>query len=57
MPGTPIIKVASSWFLCSKCLPGIIIITIIIIIIIIITIVIATYVFVKATREQLPQSN
>ena len=58
MPGTPINKVASTWFLCSKCLPDIIIITIIIIIIIIIiTIVIATYVWVNGTREQVLQSN
>ena len=56
MPGTSKIKVASTWFLWAKCLSGIIIITIITTIIII-TIVIATYVWVKGTQEQVPQSN
>ena len=58
MPRTPKIKIASTWYLRSKCLPCIIIIIIIItIIIIIITIAIATYVWLKGTQEQVLQSN
>ena len=57
MPGTPKIKLGS-----SKRLPGIIIIIIIIILlsfitIIIFVIIIITYVWIKSTREQVPQSN
>ena len=60
MPRTPKIKIASTWYLRSKCLsaPGItIIIIIIVIIIIIIIIVIDTYVWVKGTEEQVPNQN
>ena len=57
MPRTPKIKIASTWYLRSKCLPCIIIIIIIVTIIIIITIAIATYVWLKGTQEQVPQSN
>ena len=57
MPRASKIKIASTWYLRSKCLSGITIIIIIIIINIIITIIIATYVWVKGTEEQVPQSN
>ena len=56
MPGASEIKLESTWFVSSKCLTGILII-IIIICIIIIVIIIITYVWVKGTREQVPQSN
>ena len=56
MPGTPKINVGSTWYVSSKCLPGIIIIIIIITIIIIIIIII-TYVWEKGIREQVWQSN
>ena len=54
-------KLESTWYVSFKCPTGILIIiitiTIIVIFIIIIVIIIITYVWVKGTQEQVPQSN